>query len=116
MLQRMKVAFRSVRDWVNARAAGFGGTAAGAARVGATRTLSLFAGARGPLVVLGGLGIAGYVLYSHPPMENVGRGEVGVRANRLTGDVSEWRDGSVLVIPGIPTISERRSSSRRCRA
>ena len=40
-------------------------------------------------------------LYSHPPMQNVGRGEIGVRANHLTGDVSEWRDGSVLVIPGL---------------
>ena len=31
-------------------------------------------------------------------MQTVARGEVGVRANRLTGSVSEWRDGSVLVV------------------
>ncbi|MGZ5228205.1 MAG: SPFH domain-containing protein, partial [Burkholderiales bacterium] len=29
----------------------------------------------------------------------VGRGEIGVRVNQLTGSVSEWRDGSVLVLP-----------------
>jgi regulator of protease activity HflC (stomatin/prohibitin superfamily) len=37
-------------------------------------------------------------------MENVGRGEIGVRINRFTGDVSEWREGNVLVIPGLHDI------------
>src|SRR5262249_43082397 len=37
----------------------------------------------------------------HPPMTTVGRGEVGIRANRMTGEVSEWRDGSVLVVPAL---------------
>ena len=37
----------------------------------------------------------------HPPVQGVGRGEVGVRINHLTGAVSEWRDGSVLVVPGL---------------
>jgi regulator of protease activity HflC (stomatin/prohibitin superfamily) len=49
------------------------------------------------LVIAGG----GYALYRHPPLEGAGRGEVGVRANRLTGDVTEWREGSALVLPGL---------------
>jgi len=58
-------------------------------------------GARGLLLGLGALGAAGYALYTHPPIANIGRGEVGVRTNRLTGSVSEWRDGGVFVMPGL---------------
>ena len=42
---------------------------------------------------------AGYYAVSHPPLHKVGRGEVGVRVNQLTGGVSEWREGSVFVVP-----------------
>ena len=45
--------------------------------------------------------LAGFVLYRNPPMLAVERGEVGFRTNRLTGDVSEWQDGSTLVLPGL---------------
>lgn len=44
---------------------------------------------------------AGYYLVSHPPLRQVGRGEIGVRVNQLTGGASEWREGSVLVLPGL---------------
>jgi len=44
---------------------------------------------------------AGYALYTHPPLRTVEAGETGVRINRFTGNVSEWRDGTVLVIPGL---------------
>ena len=101
MLHRIKVLIQSIRDRVARPAAGFGGTAASAARTGAIRTLSGIAGAKGFLISLVVLGITGYALYRHPPMQNVGRGEIGVRVNQLTGDVSEWRDGSVLVMPGL---------------
>ncbi len=47
------------------------------------------------------IGAAGWVLLSHPPMATVGSGEMGVRTNVLTGDVVQWRDGSILVIPGL---------------
>ncbi|TAK80775.1 MAG: prohibitin family protein [Betaproteobacteria bacterium] len=43
----------------------------------------------------------GYGLYRHAPLKSAGRGEVGVRANRVTGDVTEWREGSALVLPGL---------------
>jgi regulator of protease activity HflC (stomatin/prohibitin superfamily) len=62
-------------------------------------SLSRLAPARGLAVVVIAGGIAAYAIYSHPPMQTVGRGEAGVRQNRLTGEVTQWRDGSVLVLP-----------------
>jgi regulator of protease activity HflC (stomatin/prohibitin superfamily) len=44
---------------------------------------------------------AGYAMYKHPPIRTVARGELGIRLNRLTGAVEEWRDGSVLALPGL---------------
>ena len=41
------------------------------------------------------------VLVMHPPMQGVGRGEVGVRINKVTGKASEWGEGSVFVLPGL---------------
>ncbi|MBI2277334.1 MAG: prohibitin family protein [Dechloromonas sp.] len=58
-------------------------------------------GARLGIIALGIAGIGGYALYNHPPMQSVGRGEVGLRVNQLTGVGTEVRDGAVLVIPGL---------------
>ncbi|MCG2595789.1 prohibitin family protein [Ramlibacter sp. XY19] len=46
-------------------------------------------------------GVAGWVLWAHPPLETAGPGELGVRTNQLTGDTVQWRDGSILVLPGL---------------
>ena len=97
MLHRLKDVLRFILD----RLIGLAAWLARAAGNGAARAWSDIAGARGLLVGLGVLGAAGYALYTYPPMASVGRGEVGVRSNRLTGSVSEWRDGSVFVMPGI---------------
>ena len=43
----------------------------------------------------------GYGLYTHPPIRSVAAGDTGVRINLFTGSVSEWRDGTVLVVPGL---------------
>jgi len=43
----------------------------------------------------------GYTVYRHPPMESVGRQEVGVRLNRLTGTSTRLGEGVALVLPGI---------------
>ena len=51
-----------------------------------------------PLIVIGGIG---YALYTNPPLQTVKRGEVGIRINQFTGSVSEWREGSVLVLPAL---------------
>ena len=101
MLQRLKDLIQSIRDAYARPAVALGGAAADVARDGAARAAAGIAGAKGALLVLAALGAAGYLLYNHPPLQDVGPGEVGVRANRLTGGVTEWRDGSVLVIPGL---------------
>lgn len=47
------------------------------------------------------LGLAVYGGATHMPLKQVGRGEVGLRVNQLTGGVAAFQEGSVLVIPGI---------------
>jgi len=51
------------------------------------------------LVAIALVSAAALALYR--PLHGVGRGEVGVRINRLTGSVGEWGEGSVLVLPGL---------------
>lgn len=58
-------------------------------------------GSRKGLIALSIAAIGSYALYTHPPMQSVGRGEVGVRVNQLTGDATEVREGAVVVIPGL---------------
>ena len=57
--------------------------------------------ARVPLIAACIVVAIGGVLVKYPPLADVGRGEVGVRVNRVTGNVDEWREGSVLVVPGL---------------
>ena len=104
MLQRLKVMVQSIRERFGRPAAEFGSRAADATSAGMTRAASGIAGAKVVLVVTGVTVIAAYALYQHPSLENIGRGEVGVRINRFTGDISEWREGNVLVVPGLHDI------------
>jgi len=104
MLQRLKVMVQSIRERFGRPAAEFGSRAADATSAGMARAASGIAGAKLVLVVAGVTVIAAYTLYQHPPLENIGRGEVGVRINRFTGDISEWREGNVLVLPGLHDI------------
>ena len=104
MLQRLKVMVQSIRERLGRPAAEFGSRAADATSAGMARAASGIAGAKLVLVVAGVTVIAVYALYRHPPLENIGRGEVGVRINRFTGDISEWREGNVLVLPGLHDI------------
>jgi regulator of protease activity HflC (stomatin/prohibitin superfamily) len=57
--------------------------------------------ARKTVIALSLAGLGAYTIYNHPPVQNVGRGEIGVRVNQLTGGVSEIGEGTALVIPGI---------------
>jgi regulator of protease activity HflC (stomatin/prohibitin superfamily) len=41
------------------------------------------------------------LIVAHSPMQGVGRGEVGVRFNNLTGTTTQWGEGSVLVLPAV---------------
>ncbi|HWY26059.1 MAG TPA: prohibitin family protein, partial [Nevskia sp.] len=68
-------------------------------------------GARGAVLVLVVLGGLGYTLYRHPPMQTLEHDEVGLRSNRLVGgEVREFSEGSVLVLPGLQEL--RRYSLR----
>jgi hypothetical protein len=48
------------------------------------------------LALIGGLA---WAVLRHPPIQTLARGEVGLRTNALTGTVTTFGDGSVLVIP-----------------
>lgn len=74
--------------------AGLGGSAASQLGNGIYR-------ARIGIIALSIAGIGAYALYSKPPMKTVGRGEIGVRINQLTGETMEMREGAVLVVPGL---------------
>ena len=47
---------------------------------------------------------AGSLLVRNPPVQHLGQGELGVRMNQLTGSVSQWRNGSVWVVPGLHSV------------
>lgn len=68
---------------------------------GAERTLSRVLRYRNAAVAVAVIGGLGTVLWKHPPLRSVSRGDVGVRTNQLTGGVTEWKEGSVLVVPGL---------------
>ena len=64
-------------------------------------TLAAIGAARVAIIALLLFLAAGYAMYQHPPIRTVARGELGIRYNRLTGSLDEWRDGSELVLPGV---------------
>jgi regulator of protease activity HflC (stomatin/prohibitin superfamily) len=105
VLQRLQVVFRAIRESVARRVPRLAGAVANGARAGAARTAAGAARARGALLAVALLAGLGYVVHAHPPMVNIGRSEVGVRTNRVTGNVSQWRDGAVFVLPGLHEIT-----------
>nr|WP_235835021.1 SPFH domain-containing protein [Albitalea terrae] len=70
----------------------------GAAGKGMARSITH---SRGLIIGVLAVGAAGYALVQHPPVKTVGRGEIGVRDNRLTGHASQFGEGSVMVLPGL---------------
>ena len=71
---------------------------------GAGQTMARPDRARNAAIALALLGMAGYLLYTHPPVQSVAQGEVGLRTNQFTGTVSESRDTSVWVLPGLHSL------------
>jgi regulator of protease activity HflC (stomatin/prohibitin superfamily) len=56
------------------------------------------------LLTLGAAAVAagaGYLLVQHPPVQPLEPGQLAVRTNQLTGEVSVWREGPVWVLPGL---------------
>ena len=70
-------------------------------RAGLGRTATGLARSRTQLLMLGGVAAIGYGLWTHPPLQTVARGDVGVRTNQFTGSVAEFAPGSVVVLPGL---------------
>ena len=56
---------------------------------------------RRPLTACAVAGAAGWGLWTHPPLKTVPRAQMAVRTNRLTGNASEFRAGTVVVLPGL---------------
>ena len=52
-------------------------------------------------IPVGLLVAAAYSLYVSPPLQTINSGEVGLRMNNLTGGITEVRDGSVVMLPGL---------------
>lgn len=100
MLHRFKVMARAVRRML-ARTLRPAGDAPSAVPFSAEATLSRLAHVQRVLLFVGTAVLAGWLLYKHFPVETVARGDVGVRTNQLTGSVTQWRDGSVFVLPGL---------------
>jgi regulator of protease activity HflC (stomatin/prohibitin superfamily) len=65
------------------------------------QTIRGVSGARKLLLTTAVLGAAGYVAWTHPPVHNVARGDVVIRTNQLTGGFDEFREGSMLLLPGV---------------
>jgi regulator of protease activity HflC (stomatin/prohibitin superfamily) len=98
MLHRLNVLMRAIRRGVS-RALRPTGDAP--APFSAESTIATLGAARNTLIAIAVLGTVTWVLVKHPPIDKVGRGEIGVRTNQLTGDVTLWREGGVFVVPGL---------------
>ncbi len=77
------------------------GRAATAAGTAAGRLAERRRGAGATLIAAALAAAGAYALYARPPMQSVGRGEVGIRINQLSGEAVELREGAALVIPGL---------------
>lgn len=101
MRQKLKALALSIREIFSRSTAALGRLVTKVSKSGAANVRTGFSAARGVLVVVAVLGAMGYAIYKHPPLVSVGRGEVGVRTNLVTGTISEWHDGSVFVLGGL---------------
>jgi regulator of protease activity HflC (stomatin/prohibitin superfamily) len=102
-LRRITLALRSARRTV-ARTLGRVFTRqddAAAPAFSAERAMGTFARVRNALIAVAVLAAMVTVAWNYPPVQSVGRGDVGVRTNQLTGNAVVWREGSVFVLPGL---------------
>jgi regulator of protease activity HflC (stomatin/prohibitin superfamily) len=93
---RIKSIVQAIRQSVATAAVKF----RGAASAGSQQAINSSRRNAALLITAGVVGTVSYALYKHPPVQTIARGEVGIRINQFTGTASEWRDGSLLVIPG----------------
>jgi len=72
-----------------------------ALRAGAQHTGRALINSRAVIVTALIAAVGAYALVAHPPIKTITRGDVGVRTNNLTGGITEFREGSVMVIPAL---------------
>jgi hypothetical protein len=97
MTPRLTQITRSIRVALSRRTRQLGGVLRGAS----SHAASGLASSRTLLLTTVAIAVASYALVTHPPVQSIARGEVGVRTNLLTGSMSEFREGSALVLPGL---------------
>jgi regulator of protease activity HflC (stomatin/prohibitin superfamily) len=102
MNERLNTLAASIRDAF--------GRALPTLRDAASRTGRTLINSRTVIITAMVAAIGAYALVTHPPIHTVARGDVGVRTNNLTGGISEFREGSVIVVPAL---HELRSYSLR---
>jgi regulator of protease activity HflC (stomatin/prohibitin superfamily) len=64
-------------------------------------TVRKAAGARSVLITTAVVAAAGYTVWAHPPVHSVARGDVAIRTNQVTGSYDEFREGSMVLLPGL---------------
>lgn len=105
-LNKMTQMARAAREALNQRGQQLGGALGklfgrSASAVGGTLQSS-----RTLLLGTAAVAVLGYGVITHPPVQSISRGEIGVRTNLLTGSVSEFRDGTTLVVPGLQELRQ----------
>jgi regulator of protease activity HflC (stomatin/prohibitin superfamily) len=56
------------------------------------------------LVALASTAAAAYLVATHLPLQNVERGDVGIRTNQFTGSSEQFSSGTVVVLPGLHSL------------
>jgi regulator of protease activity HflC (stomatin/prohibitin superfamily) len=87
-----------------------GGAAARSGASGARRAAAGLSRMRAVLIVCAALALAGYLVWKHPPIQSVDRGEIAVRSNLMTGRISVFNAGSFWAVPHLQEV--RRFSTR----
>jgi regulator of protease activity HflC (stomatin/prohibitin superfamily) len=93
MNERLNTLAASIRDAFGRALPGLRGAA--------SRTGRTLINSRTVIITAMVAAIGAYALVTHPPIHSVARGDVGVRTNNLTGGISEFREGSVMVVPAL---------------
>ena len=104
MSNRIKSIVTAISQSISQTVAKFGRNGVQTAKAAKGATASIGASLMQRRLLVGGIvatAAIGYGLYNHPPVRTVDAGDTGVRINRVTGNTSEWRDGTVLVVPGL---------------
>ena len=59
---------------------------------------------RARFLMAAALAVGGYALYRHPPLEEIGHRQIGLRLNRITGKTTALGEGVALVVPGVQSL------------